>query len=60
MAISKKQLKESAAVEEMKEAMLKKVQDKEAQILAEKTANSAAMFKNTKVVSCSKILQKNG
>jgi hypothetical protein len=60
MAISKKELEKGAAVEEMKAAMLQKYQDKEAQILAVKTANSAAMFKNTKIASCSKILQKNG
>ncbi len=60
MAISKKELQKSAAVEEMKAAMLQQVQDKEAQLLAEKNANSAAMFKNTKITSCSKILQKNG
>jgi hypothetical protein len=44
----------------MKAAMLQQYQNKEAQLLAEKTANSAAMFKNTKITSCSKILQKNG
>lgn len=60
MAISKKAMLQSAMAEEMKEALATKVKDKEAQILAEKKANSAAMFKNTKITSCSKILQKNG
>jgi len=34
--------------------------EKDAMILNDKTNNSAAMFKNTKITSCSKILQKNG
>ena len=34
--------------------------DKDNAIHDDKITNSAAMFKNTKVTSCSKILQKNG
>ena len=34
--------------------------EKDQALLNDKTMKSAAMFKNTKITSCSKILQKNG
>ena len=60
MAISKKVLKEQAAKEEAKAQKDHERAEKDQKDLEDKKGQSAAMFKNTKVASCSKILQKNG
>lgn len=60
MAISKKVLKEQAAREEQKAQKEHERAEKDHKELEDKKTSSAAMFKNTKVASCSKILQKNG
>ena len=60
MAISKKVLAEQAKKEEAKAQKDHEKAEKEQKELEDKIASSAAMFKNTKVASCSKILQKNG
>jgi hypothetical protein len=60
MAISKKVLKDIAQKEEAKAEKERERLEREYKLTEDKKAASAAMFKNTKVASCSKILQKNG
>ena len=60
MAISKKELEKTANEEAARADQAKKRADKEKEELDAKISGSAAMFQNTKVTSCSKILQKNG
>jgi len=60
MAISKKVLREQAAKEEQKAQKEHERAERGHKEVEDKKAASAAMFKNTKVASCSKILQKNG
>ena len=60
MSVSKKVLAETAAKEEAKAAKDKDRMEKEAKVHHDKVATSASMFQNTKITSCSKILQKNG
>ena len=60
MAISKKVLQETAAREQAKAEKDRERLEREEKIREDKISASAAMFKNTKVASCSKILQKNG
>ena len=56
MALSKDAIKAASLKEEAKAAKDQARQDKECAIHEDKITNSAAMFKNTKVTSCSKIL----
>ena len=60
MAVPKKVLAETAMKEEMIKAALADRLKKDMDELEAKRSQSAAMFGNTKVTSCSKILQKNG
>ena len=56
MAISKKELEKTAMMEAVKANLAQKLMDQDQQILVAKQGSSAAMFKNTKITSCSKIL----
>ena len=60
MAVSKKKLEEQKKKEEEIQAKLGAALKKTMTELEAKRSQSAAMFQNTKVTSCSKILQKNG
>ena len=60
MAMSKEAIKAAAAKEMAKQEKDQARLNKDTVIHDDKITNSAAMFKNTKVTSCSKILQKNG
>ena len=60
MAQSKAAIAQALADEQAKQDRDQKRLDFETSVHQDKVDNSAAMFKNTKVTSCSKILQKNG
>lgn len=60
MAISKKELMKSAMIEEEKAQKQQMRQNYEADVHNTKVTNSAAVFQNTKITTCSKVLQKNG
>lgn len=60
MAVSKKVLAEQKKKEEEIQNMLAEKLQRTMSELEQKRSTSAAMFQNTKVTSCSKILQKNG
>lgn len=60
MALSKKDLMKSAALEEEKAQKQHMRQEYEADVHNTKVANSATVFQNTKITTCSKVLQKNG
>ena len=60
MAIPKAELQRQAQVEADRIEREKKREEKEKKELEDKNAKSAALFKNTKVASCSQILSKNG
>ena len=56
MALSKAAIQAAVAKEEAKAEADQNRLDKENAVHADKITNSAAMFQNTKVTSCSKIL----
>ena len=60
MAISKADLKKQADLQEAIKAKLAVKLEKEMTDHQKKIEKSAAMFKNTRVTSCSQILQKGG
>lgn len=60
MAAPKKALEEQKKKEEQIQEMMANRLKKTMDELEAKRSQSAAMFNNTKVTSCSKILQKNG
>ena len=60
MAISKKELTRQKQAEEAKHQIERARQEKEEMTHHDKITNSAQMFQNTKITSCSKVLQKNG
>ena len=60
MAVSKKKLEEQKKKEEEIQMKLAAKLHQTMSELDQKRSQSAAMFQNTKVTSCSKILQKNG
>ena len=60
MAVSKKVQAEQMKKEDEIKAMLASKLHQTMTELEEKRATSTEMFKNTKITSCSRILQKNG
>ena len=60
MAISKKELTRQKHLEEEKQCKEQTRLEMEERVHQDKVTNSAAMFQNTKITSCSKVLQKNG
>ena len=60
MATSKADLVKSAKAEEEARKKLQERQQKEEEVHKQKIDSSADLFKNTRITSCSKVLQKNG